>query len=130
MIRKMSGFLAASLAMGMTLVAAAPVAAQTSRQKNKNLMRNLGIGLGAAAVHQAVKGKKTNAIILGAGAAYSAKRYEDHRKAQARENRNRSRRVSRAYRSGSSSHPSWHVATHTHSNGTKHRHGHGPGHHR
>ena len=95
MFRKMSGFLAASLAMGMTLVAAAPVAAQTSRQKNKNLMRNLGIGLGAAAVHQAVKGKKTNAIILGAGAAYSAKRYEDHRKAQARETRRS--RVSRVY---------------------------------
>ncbi len=67
-------------------VTAGPVAAQTGRQKDKNNMRNLGAVLGAAAAHQAVKGKTTNALVLGAGAAYSAKKYEDARKAQSKEN--------------------------------------------
>ena len=81
----------AALAIAATVVGgiAGPAAAQSSRQKDKNLMRNLGIGLGAAAVHQAVKGKTTNAVVLGAGAAYAGKKYEDARKAQ---NREKSRR--------------------------------------
>ena len=70
----------------------APVAsyAQTSkekaRQRDKNLMRNVGIGAGAVAVHEAVKGRTTNALIAGAGAALAGKKYEDARKAQRREN--------------------------------------------
>jgi hypothetical protein len=78
----------AALAIAATVVGsiAGPAAAQSKRQKDKNLMRNLGIGLGAAAAHQAVKGKTTNAIVLGAGAAYAGKKYEDARKAQAKEN--------------------------------------------
>lgn len=71
--------------------------AQTARQKDKNLMRNLGIGLGAGAIHEAVKGRTTNALVLGAGAAYSAKKYEDARKAQVKENRVARRYV---YRNG------------------------------
>ena len=73
--------------MGAALFgAASPASAQTARQKDKNLMRNLGIGLGAAAVWQATKGKTTNAAVLAAGAALAGKKYEDARKAQTREN--------------------------------------------
>ncbi len=86
MIRKFTTIVAAGLALAMTLAVAGPVAAQDSRQRDKNNMRNLGMLLGAAAVHQGVKGKRTNALILGAGALYSAKKYEDQRKAQNRDN--------------------------------------------
>ena len=58
--------------------------------------KNTTIGLGAAAVHQAVKGKKTNAVVLGAGTAYAYKRYRDARKSEKR--RERAARA-RAYRS-------------------------------
>jgi hypothetical protein len=94
---KLTAAVAAGLTILMGAAAAGPAAAQTSRQKDKNLMRNLGIGLGAAAAHQAIKGKTTNALILGAGAAYSGKKYEDARKAQRKENS--TRRVYR-YRNG------------------------------
>jgi len=94
MINRFKTMLAAGLAMALASAAALPAVAQTNRQKDKNNMRNLGVGLGAAAAHQAIKGKTTNALILGAGAAYSAKKYEDARKAQSKEN---SRRY---YRSG------------------------------
>jgi predicted MFS family arabinose efflux permease len=63
-----------------------------SRQGDKNNMRNLGIGLGAAAAYSVLKGKGTQALVLGAGAAYSAKKYEDARKAQAKENDRENRR--------------------------------------
>ena len=53
-----------------------------ARQKNKNDMRNLGLGLGALAVHKSLKGDPKTALILGAGAAYAGKKYEDQRKAQ------------------------------------------------
>jgi len=78
--------MAAALLVGS---AVAPVAAQTSpasRQKDKNNMRNLGIGLGAVAAYEAYRGHTTNAVVLGAGALYSAKKYEDARKAQNKEN--------------------------------------------
>jgi hypothetical protein len=74
--------------------------AQTSpkaRQNDKNLMRNLGIGLAGGAVYEAVKGRRTSAVLLGAGAAYAGKKYEDARKAQARESRVRRQYV---YRNG------------------------------
>uniref|UniRef100_UPI00286B523D hypothetical protein n=1 Tax=Armatimonas sp. TaxID=1872638 RepID=UPI00286B523D len=41
-----------------------------TRQDDKNAMRNLGVGLGAAAVGSAVRGRVGEAIVLGAGAAY------------------------------------------------------------
>ena len=81
-----------ALGLMASLTAAAPAMAQSDRQKDKNTMRNLGIGLGAVAVHEVVKGRNTNAIIAGAGALYAGKKYEDARKAQAKENR-----VSRRY---------------------------------
>jgi hypothetical protein len=77
--------------------AVAPASAQSSRQKDKNNMRNLGIGLGAAAAYEGLRGHGTNALLLGAGAVYSAKKYEDARKAQSKENATRRRYV---YRNG------------------------------
>lgn len=104
MRRKLIALISAGLAVVMTSVVAAPAAlAQTdrdrARQRDKNNMRNLGIGLGALAAHQAIKGKTTNALVLGAGAAYSAKKYEDQRKSQAKVKRGRLTYVPR-YRNG------------------------------
>ncbi len=66
-----------------------PSATPEARQKNKNLLRNLGIGLGALAAQQASKGNTTSAVVLGAGAAYAGKKYEDARKAQSRDDNRR-----------------------------------------
>ncbi|MDX1935414.1 MAG: hypothetical protein SFU56_22670 [Capsulimonadales bacterium] len=87
------------IATAITLIVGigAPAFAQDSRQKDKNTMRNIGIGVGAAAAYEALRGKGTNALILGAGAAYAGKKYEDARKAQAREN-NRKVGYYRVYR--------------------------------
>ena len=104
MRRKLTALISAGLAVVITSVVAAPVAfAQTdkdrARQRNKNNMRNLGIGLGAVAAHQAIKGKTTNALVLGAGAALAAKKYEDQRKSQGKVSRSRITYVPR-YRNG------------------------------
>ena len=58
-----------------------------ARQDDKNLMRNLGSGLGAAALSSARNGRMGDAIVLGAGAALAGKKYEDARKAQSDDNR-------------------------------------------
>lgn len=82
--------------MTLMLASAGTGVAQTKRQKNKNDMRNLGIGLGALAVHKTLKGDTKTGLLLGAGAAYAGKKYEDQRKSQSR---SRSYRVShRSYR--------------------------------
>ena len=97
MNRKAGAFTIMGLVVALATGVAGPAAAQgSSRQKDKNNMRNLGMVLGGAAVYEALKGKTTNALVLGAGAAYSAKKYEDARKAQSKENN-----AWRYYRSGS-----------------------------
>ena len=58
-----------------------------SRQGEKNAMRNLGIGLGGAALYEGINHRGTSALVLGAGAVLAGKKYEDARKAQAKENR-------------------------------------------
>jgi hypothetical protein len=71
--------------LGLSLLALVPATqshAQSARQKDKNLMRNLGIGLGGVAVHKAVTGKPKEALVYGAAAAYAGKKYEDRRKEQ------------------------------------------------
>jgi hypothetical protein len=73
-----------------------PTMAQSDRQKDKNNMRNLAAGLGAAAIYEGVNGRRTSATVLGAGAIYAGKKYEDARKAQNREN-SRTARYSRQY---------------------------------
>lgn len=84
---KAAGAVASVVALVVTAGACAPAAmAQSDRQKDKNNMRNLGIGLGGAAAIAAIKGKTVPALVLGAGAAYAGKKYEDARKAQSKEN--------------------------------------------
>ena len=68
-----------------------------ARQKDKNMMRNLGIGLGALAAQQASKGSTTSALVLGAGAVYAGKKYEDARKAQSRDDDRRLGRYNDRY---------------------------------
>jgi hypothetical protein len=67
---------------GLMLMSCGVSLAQSARQKDKNNMRNLGLGLGAAAIHKSLKGDPKMALLLGAGAAYAGKKYEDQRKAQ------------------------------------------------
>jgi hypothetical protein len=88
-LKKRAALAACSLAM--TLAAATPTLAQSAEkqkqeQEKKNIARSVGIGLGAVSVWQAIQGKYTNALILGAGAAAAGKQYEDSRKAQQRWN--------------------------------------------
>ena len=79
------------LAAAMAAMVAGPVAAQSDRQNDKNTNRSVGIGLGAGAVVEALRGRGTRALILGAGAAYAGKKYEDARKAQRKDNARRAR---------------------------------------
>jgi hypothetical protein len=94
-MKRMTMFGAAGAALLMAgSVFAGPVMAEPQRgntpnqgtQNNKNLMRNLGIGLGAAAVFEAIRGNNTNALILGAGAGLAGTQYEKYRKEQSRNN--------------------------------------------
>jgi len=94
----LTAMIAGGTVLATALVAGPAASAQTTeekaRQTEKNNMRNLGTGLGAAAILEALRGKGTNALILGAGAAYSYKKYDDARKAQEKEEqlRNNNRR--------------------------------------
>ena len=65
--------------------------ASADSQKNKNNWRNGAIGAAAVGVYGLHNHDKTTAILGGVGAAYSAKRYEDSRKGQAKDSRNRAR---------------------------------------
>jgi len=100
MIRKISAVLAAgvSLTLAMGSAAQAQTTSPEARQKDKNNMRNLAAGLGALAAQQALKGKTTNALVIGAGAALAGKKYEDARKAQSREGDRRLGRYDDRYR--------------------------------
>ncbi len=56
------------------------------RQGEKNAMRNLGVGLGAAATYEAINKRNGSALVLGVGALLAGKKYEVARRAQNREN--------------------------------------------
>lgn len=96
-IRIATGVAAAVMTVSTMATVAAPAASASDltklfgggggRQSDKNTMRNVGVGLGAAAAYEALHGKGTNALVLGAGAAYAGKKYEDQRKAQNKDNR-------------------------------------------
>lgn len=80
----------AVLAMAAVAWSAGPAQAQrgrTDRQTDKNTMRTLGIGLGAVALDQLLKGRAGDALLAGAAAAYAGKKYEDARRAQNEESR-------------------------------------------
>ncbi len=90
-INKIARVLAAGIAIIVAGGMIAPVStfAQTkkekARQRDKNTTRNIAVGAGAAAVYEGINGRKTSAVLLGAGALYAGKKYEDARKAQTRE---------------------------------------------
>lgn len=76
--------------------ALSPIAAsadQSSRQKNKNQWRNLGIGGAAVAGYGLLKHNNTATLLGAAGAAYSAKRYEDDRHSQSQSQAARDKRA-------------------------------------
>jgi len=90
------------LAATVAAAAFAPLSAQAdqaSRQKNKNQWRNLGAAGAAVAGYGLLKHNNTATILGAAGAAYSAKRYEDdrHSQSQAKANRDRRARYHRYY---------------------------------
>jgi hypothetical protein len=67
------------------------LASSSSRQKNKNLWRNLSIGAGVVAAHGLITHNGTETLLGAGGAAYSANRYEQDRRSQSRENAARAR---------------------------------------
>jgi hypothetical protein len=74
--------------------ALAPVSAQAQsshRQQQKNQWRNIAIGSGALGLLGLLKGDSTLTFVGGAGALYSAYRYEQDRKSQRREDQARAR---------------------------------------
>lgn len=73
-------FLSFTIALAVLATALIPSAAFASSKGRKNTT----IALGALTVHQALKGKTTNALVLGAGTAYAYKRYKDSRKSDKR----------------------------------------------
>jgi len=79
----------------MTTTVVAPLAARADdsakTQKQKNDWRNLAIGAGVIAGHGLLNHNSTETLIGAAGAAYSAKRYEDSRKQQSTDNSYRAR---------------------------------------
>jgi len=80
---KTIGGLAAVVALSLSMTL--PAAAQTTngdRQKDKNNMRDIGAGVGALGVWEALHNRGLNALILGAGAAYAVKKAQDDQKAQ------------------------------------------------
>jgi hypothetical protein len=90
----------------MTTSLAGPIAVRADdsakTQKQKNDWRNLAIGAGVIAGHGAINHNTTETLIGAAGAAYSAKKYEDARKKQSQDNSYRARyhRTSGTYTTG------------------------------
>ncbi len=66
------------------LMPMAAFAGPKDRQKKKNNWRNAAVGAGAVAGYGLLKGNKTATVLGAAGAAYSAKRYEEERHNQSK----------------------------------------------
>src|SRR5579872_6656030 len=66
----------------VTLAPATAFASQASRQKNKNLWRNLAIGSGVIAGYGLLHHDTGTTVLGSAGAGYSLYRYEQDRKSQ------------------------------------------------
>jgi hypothetical protein len=82
---------------GTAVLPAMPAAAQSShhRQQTKNTWRNVAIGSGALGVYGLLSHNSTAAILGGAGALYSASRYEHDRKSQSHMDHERAAMYSR-----------------------------------
>jgi hypothetical protein len=76
--RWMAGLMALVVSSGLLLTGAPGAQASSKGRLNTTL------GLGAATIFSLLKGKTTQGLILGAGAAYAYKRYNDARKSERR----------------------------------------------
>jgi hypothetical protein len=79
-----AGLATLAAALAMAVPAASGQDNKTPDQKrasDQNTMKGIGIGAGALGLWEMLHGRGTNALILGAGAAYAGKKYEDDRKA-------------------------------------------------
>jgi len=73
---------------GLALLSAAGLLVPSTLSfASANGKKNTAIGLGAIAAQQLLSGKTTNGLLLGAGAAYAYKKYEDAAKAEKRQRR-------------------------------------------
>jgi hypothetical protein len=82
---KLAGVVALSVlgfSLSATSAQAQKLTLKMTGQESKNLMRNMSLGLAAGAIDAAKRGQTDKALLLGAGAALSGKKYEDHRHAQ------------------------------------------------
>jgi len=81
----------AAMTTSLVMPIAASAADTAKTQKQKNDWRNLAIGAGVIAGHGMINHNTTETLIGAAGAAYSAKKYEDARKKQSQDNAYRAR---------------------------------------
>jgi hypothetical protein len=73
---------------GLALLSAASLLVPSNSSfASANGKKNTAIGIGAIAAQQLLSGKTTNGLLLGAGAAYAYKQYEDAAKAEKRQQR-------------------------------------------
>ncbi|MCW3059979.1 MAG: hypothetical protein JWQ02_1800 [Capsulimonas sp.] len=92
-----------ALAATMAITALAPTAALAGdTQKDKNNWRNGAIGAGAIGLYGLHNGDALTTVLGAGAAAYSAKKYEDARKKESQESKDRAR----YHRSGSSNYGS------------------------
>ena len=101
-MRQINAWTMLGMAATVAATALAPLAAhadQSSRQSNKNQWRNLGVAGAAVAGYGLLKHNNTATILGAAGAAYSAKRYEDdrHSQSQSQARRDQNARYHRYY---------------------------------
>ena len=101
-MKKINAWTILGMVASVAAMALAPLAAhadQSSRQSNKNQWRNLGVAGAAVAGYGLLKHNNTATILGAAGAAYSAKRYEDdrHSQSQSQARRDRNARYHRYY---------------------------------
>jgi len=80
----------------MISMAAGTMVPSNIAHASANGKKNTAIGLGAIAAQQLLSGKTTNGLVLGAGAAYAYKKYEDAAKDEKREKRAEAYRYQRS----------------------------------
>ena len=81
---------------GALLVLGGLTLAPTAARAGSDGKKNTAIAVGAAALYELLNHKTTEGLVLGAGAAYAAKQYEDARHAESQK-KNRSRYYERGY---------------------------------
>ncbi|MDQ2798833.1 MAG: hypothetical protein M3Y13_04215, partial [Armatimonadota bacterium] len=81
---------------GALLVMGGLTLAPSTARAGADGKKNTALAVGAAALYELLNHKTTEGLVLGAGAAYAAKQYEDSRHAESQK-KNRSRYYERGY---------------------------------